>query len=415
MALLHCLKTQAQEYGYALCAVHCEHGIRGEESRADMAFVKELCAEWQIPLFTFSDDCVERAKRERLSLETAARAFRYESFASLVQEGKADFIALAHHQGDEAETVLFRLARGASLTGMSAMKAENGIFLRPILDWKKSDILTYVQWNRLAYREDFTNFELDATRNKIRLRVLPELEKAVAGATENIARFAERAAEDDGLLYALSEKLLTEEVDGIAVAFSAQKPLFTRACLTAIKRLGLCKDYTATHLNGLFALQASERGARLQLPENICAERRKDSLYFFVEREEAFPRAAGKKFSLEGFDGGRYEVNISSALPATPLNEWKILRFDGEKMPKSAVFRFRREGDELRRFDGVTKSLKKLFNEKEIPVKERGWLPIIGEEERTVYAVCGVEISEQIKVDENTKNTLYITIRRKEK
>ena len=87
---------------------------------------------------------------------------------------------------------------------------------------------------------------------------------------------------------------------------------------------------------------------------------------------------------------------------------------DGDKSPQSAVFRFREEGDEIRRFGGGLKSLKKFFNEKKIPVEEREYLPLIAEADgKTVYAVCGVEIAEEVKITEKTQNALYITIRKK--
>ena len=107
VALLHYLKNLQTEYRYGLCALHCEHGIRGAESVEDMQFVQRLCKAWDIPLFVFVEDCPLRAKREKTSLETAARNFRREKYDALLCEGKADCIATAHHSGDEAETVLF--------------------------------------------------------------------------------------------------------------------------------------------------------------------------------------------------------------------------------------------------------------------------------------------------------------------
>ena len=154
VALLHYLNALKKENGYSLSAVHCEHGIRGADSLADMQFVKSLCEEWGVELYVFQEDCPARAKREKESLETAARNFRYQSFRTLIREGKADFIATAHHKNDEAETVLFRLARGTSLGGMSAMKEENGYLLRPFLKWSKKDIHAYIQEHGLSFCED---------------------------------------------------------------------------------------------------------------------------------------------------------------------------------------------------------------------------------------------------------------------
>ena len=414
VALLHYLSALKTECGYLLSAVHCEHGIRGQDSLDDMRFVEGLCKAWDIPLYTFEEDCPARAKREKESLETAARNFRYACFESLIREGKVHFIATAHHKNDEAETVLFRLARGTSLGGMSAMKEESGYLLRPFLSWTKADITAYIQKNNLAYREDKTNFALDATRNKIRLEILPRLEESIPGATANIAHFASLAKADDELLCELAKELLEQTKEGSFVHFSDKKPLFTRAVLVALKALGLHKDYTSAHLDGVFQLQGLERGSCLDLPKGICAEKQGKGILLYRKKEEIYPPLGTEKsFSLDGFDGGRYEVSCSFA-PLESDDGWQTLRIDGEKLPATAVFRFRQEGDKIKAFSGDTKTLKKLFNERKIPVRERGYLPLIADGDRgEVYAVCGVEISQQIKVDEDTKQVLYISIRKR--
>ena len=92
----------------------------------------------------------------------------------------------------------------------------------------------------------------------------------------------------------------------------------------------------------------------------------------------------------------------------------KVLRVDGGNIPKTAVFRFRKEGDYILRFGGGKKSLKKFFNEEKTPVFERAYLPLIAEQSSgEVYAVCGLEISEKVKVTEKTKKVLYIILKKK--
>lgn len=411
-ALLHYLKSREKEYCFTLSAVHCEHGIRGKESVEDMRFVQELCNAWDIPLYVFRENCIEKAEREKTSLETAARNFRYACFDSLLKDEQADYIATAHHLQDEAETVLFRIARGASLTGASGMYAQRTGFIRPFLDWSKEKICAYVKENNLSYRTDKSNEETEFTRNKLRHTVFPALEEAVSGATENIARFAIRAAEDDAFLYRQSEKLLSYNGKMRTVAFSQEKPLFTRACLMAMKSLGLDKDYTQTHLDGVFRLQESERGAYLTLPKGIVAEKQEKGIVFYVfEDEKEVVLSASVPFSSEGFDGGMYAVKISVQEPKMQGYVGKILRIDGEKLPQNATFRFRKEGDSLEKFGGGTKSLKKYLNEKKVPVKTRTRLPLIADEKGSeVYVVCGYEIAEKVKVTEDTKQTLYITL-----
>lgn len=409
VSLLWYMKNCQTQFGYQLSAVHCQHGIRGEESLEDMRFVQDLCQKWNVPLSVFEADCPTRAKSEKCSLETVARNFRYESFASLLAENKTDYIATAHHKNDEAETVLFRLARGTSLTGVQGMTEENEYILRPFLTWSRAEIEAYAEKNGLLYREDSTNAQEDATRNKIRLKILPALEEAVPGAVENLARFAQTAGEDDAYLYEQSATLLTDYNNGYLVSFSMAKPLFTRACLTALKRLGVEKDYTRLHLELLFGLQEKERGAIIYMPKNVRAQKTQKGVWLYAETELPIPISAPKYFSLDGFDGGRYEVKIvdrEEDIPNTPL---PVLRIDADKLPQDAVFRFRKDGDEMRVFGGKTKSLKKLFNERKIDVKQRAHLPLIGNA-TGVYVVCGVEIADEVKITKDTKNSIYIAL-----
>ena len=419
VSLLHYLKAREGECGYILSVVHCEHGIRGEESLEDMRFVEELRESYGVEFFSFSEDCPARAKREKTSLETAARNFRYESFSALIEGDKADFIALAHHSNDDAETVLFRLARGTSTSGVGGMSAANGYLLRPFLDWTREEILAYAKENNLSWREDKTNFQTDATRNKLRLEILPKLEEAVPGAVKNLVRFSALASEDDALLYELAKELVVEEeIDGeraVAVKFSKKKPLFTRACLTALKSLGVEKDYTASHLQSAYDLQGLERGAILHLPQGVKVEKEKTRLLFYREKACAFIEKKDEKiFDENGFDGGTYEVSISKTPVETEGSAFKVLKIDGDKLPRTATFRFRREGDFIQRFGGGRKTLKKFFNEEEIPVKERARLPLIADGEGSeVYVVCGVEISEKVKVARACENVLYISLKKR--
>ena len=410
MALLHYLISQRATVGYQLSVVHCEHGIRGNESVSDGLFVQETCQRIGVPCYYFAEDCIRLAKEGKMSVETAAREFRKRCFQTLLDEGKADYVATAHHQGDEAETVLFRLARGAALSGARGMSQESDRMIRPFLTWSRAEITAYAAAQNVAFREDKTNTDVAYTRNKIRHEVLPTLEEAVPGATVNLARFAVLAAEDDELLYELSAPLLSQVKGEWQVAFCEKKPLFTRACLTALKGLGLEKDYTAAHLAAVYRLQSSERGSVAVLPKNIRAEKREKGIVFYRYQPcERSVCAEEKKFSEEGYDGGMYEVNVFSCLPTGAVDEEKVLRIDGDKLPKNAVFRFRKEGDFIARFGGGEKSLKKFFNERKTPVDERARLPLIAEADgHEVYVVCGEEISEKVKVTADSRRILYI-------
>ena len=347
-----------------------------------------------------------------MSLETAARAFRKDCFSSLIADGRADLIATAHHLDDEAETILFRLARGTSLSGAKGMGEVDGVIIRPLLGWTKDEILAYAREHGLAYCVDESNLETEFTRNKLRIEVLPKLNESVAGASRNLAAFARRAAEDDAFLYELAESLISRLDDEFLVAFCDKAPLFTRACLLALKGLGVEKDYTATHLQAAFALQQSERGAKINLPLGVeCVKTEKGVLFRKEVERVCIEKPEPKEFDFFGFDGGRYEVIVSST-PINALNLYgKALQADGEKL-RGAQFRFRKDGDRITKFGGGTKTLKKFFNEEKIAVEEREYIPLIAKEGE-VLAVCGVEIADSVKVQDDTKTAAYIYLRKK--
>lgn len=159
MALLHMLKARAESDGFFLFRRQLRARDTGSGQPRGYPFRGGDLRPLGVPLFTFSADCPAEAKEKKLSLETAAREFRYRSFQSLLDEGKTDFVATAHHSDDNAETILFRLCRGTSLSGLRGIEPLRGGFLRPLLDWTKEDLEAYVKRENVPFREDETNFE----------------------------------------------------------------------------------------------------------------------------------------------------------------------------------------------------------------------------------------------------------------
>ncbi len=408
VALLDKLVLLAAECGFSLSVVHCEHGIRGGESLADAEFVRLLAESYGLPFTAFSEDCIALAKRSGESVEVAARNFRYRCFEEVLASG-ADYVALAHHKDDAVETALFRLCRGTSLGGVLGISPISGRYLRPLLDETKQEILAYVKQKGLQYRLDATNLQRVATRNRLRLDVLPVLTEAIPGAGDNLLAFAKEAKEDDAYLYALANGLIerAELQNATDTGWSVKispLPLFRRACLTVLKALGLEKDYTKKHLQSIAELCGLQTGARAVLPKGIVAMRSYDKVAFFQGiAEDVFPVHT---FGFGEFEWGRYVLSVSDA----PLTGKKVLRVDVEKIPKNAVIRTREEGDVFRKFGGGTKPLKKYLIDEKIPLAKRDGLPLLAAGHE-ILAVFGVEISEDVKMTKDTKKTAYLAVK----
>ena len=206
-ALLLELKRLRDEGGIGpLYAAHFEHGIRGEEARADLDFCRKLCLDLGVPLFSESADVPAYAKGEGLSLETAARQLRYAFLRRLKAALGAAVIALGHHRNDQAETVLLHLVRGSGRKGLTGMAPRSGDLVRPLLFVGKDDVLTYLTERGQAYRLDSTNALTDASRNLLRQAGMAALTAVNARAAEHIAACAEKLRAEDEYLDELARQ-----------------------------------------------------------------------------------------------------------------------------------------------------------------------------------------------------------------
>lgn len=189
-ALLHLLCRLREAWSLHLAAAHLNHTLRGEESDADEAHCRRVCAEWHIPCFTRQADVAEHARQKRLSLEMAAREVRYAFLEEVADTIEADVIALGHTRDDQAETVLLHLTRGTGTAGLAGMPLRRDRFIRPLLGFSRQQVREYCSQQGLSFVEDASNVDLRYGRNRIRHRVLPELRRLNPRVDEALERLA---------------------------------------------------------------------------------------------------------------------------------------------------------------------------------------------------------------------------------
>ncbi len=195
---LLCLFDEIREaFPLQISCAHVEHGIRGAASVEDMRFVEALCAQKNIPFYGSRVDATAYARAQKCGLEDAARTLRYDSLMETAKAVGADTIALAHHQEDQAETVLLHAARGSDVRGLCAMRARRGNIIRPLLTFTPEQLRAYLQSIGQPWREDETNVCQDYARNRIRHAALPALEAAYPDARAALARLASSAQRDE--------------------------------------------------------------------------------------------------------------------------------------------------------------------------------------------------------------------------
>jgi len=203
VALLHWLTSAGWK---RLVVIHLNHGLRGRSSDADAKFVRNLAAKLGLRCEVRKVDVARFAERGKLSVETAGREARRAFFAAMAKRHRCRFLFTAHHADDQAETVLHRLCRGASLRGASGMRGAAETIpglttLRPLLEVTRAEIDDYVARHRLRFRDDASNASSAHTRNRVRRELLPLMSKVFRRDVRPLlARFAELAERDDACL-----------------------------------------------------------------------------------------------------------------------------------------------------------------------------------------------------------------------
>ncbi len=288
VVLLRGLFALRERAGLTLTVAHVHHGLRGEAADGDEAFVGELAGELGLP---FVQARVEPAalretgsKRERPTLQEAARRLRWEALEALRERVEADAIVTAHHLDDQAETVLMRLIRGTSPEGLGGMApiSEDGLRVRPLLDVARAEIEAEAREHGWRWREDASN-ESDAyTRNRLRRRWIPGLSADFnPQLLRAVARLAEAQRRDSAWIGAAVREIEPDWVvadDGARVLRlegwgDLPEALARRLVARAVTSLGGGRDLSATHIDRVLDFLAEperhEGGRSLELPGGI--------------------------------------------------------------------------------------------------------------------------------------------------
>ena len=287
LALAELLTNSRQRFNLEISIAHFEHGLRGQTSIDDAAFVKNFAEERGLNFVGGQGDVKIFAAQQKISIETAARILRYEFLSKVRRDLNCDAIALAHHADDQAETILMRLLRGTTSTGLSAMKFRTrsddyGLLIRPLLRFRKVELETFCRRRNLSPRLDVTNFESDATRNKIRLELIPTLEKFNPALVETLCRLAEVTAEESDFIAAQADKIFPQVVRDNSIVRAEFLKLHLALQRAVIKKFiaqvtGSAKDFGFVHFEGVRKVLLNGV-AGVELPKNFRADLRHGKL-----------------------------------------------------------------------------------------------------------------------------------------
>lgn len=398
--LFHFLLEIRDRYSLTLKAAHIEHGIRGEESLSDCRFVESLCAEHGVECFTLHIDAKKEARQAGIGVEEYSRNRRYEFFNSI----ECDKTATAHNLTDNAETLLFRLARGTGLKGACGIPVKRGKIIRPLLCVSGDEIREYLDGKGIPYCVDNTNKDNSYSRNLIRNSVFPLLKQINPDAQAAFARFIESVSQDSACLEAQAQEAASEIEHGGALDIDKLKKypaaVSNRVIMNYFAGMGAAlNDFHLEKVNKLL-----NAPARTQISGDLFAVSDKNTL-----RLVSLPDCADKEEKSFSFETSVYSRNNF-------LNKCELSgkRFDFycdcDKIIGSVQVRSRREGDSISPAGrNCTKTLKKLFNELKIPAESRGDIPVIADG-GGVIGVYGRCVDERVKADKATRSFMVVKV-----
>lgn len=404
LALLDILWNLRHKLQIKVVAAHYEHGIRGKHSLEDAAFVEKFCCQQGIPYFQGAGNVPQEAQQHNESIETAARRMRYAFLYELrdklmAQSAKSVYIATAHHGDDQAETLLMHLLRGSGLRGLGGIRHQHGCLIRPLLFARKIHLLEYCQAKGMQPRHDSTNDQADCLRNRLRLELMPLLEREYNPAlTEGLCNLAELAAEDESFLQAKTEeifsKIIKSENGVCSCSCQALKKqpaaILGRLLQKMTESLANGEQLSYRHLKDLKQLlEIGRTGSRLDLPYSLQAEISYNFIYIYKKN---IPFSENN-VKINNMDGCESYQPLRLSLPGElKLPDGKIIKGyltdclpdvlpdgavygDADKCKFPLEIRHRQAGDRVRLSCG-SKKLKDFLIDSRVPRQQRDalWL-----------------------------------------
>ena len=411
VCLLFMLLKLQKKLGFALMAVHVNHGIRGAEAERDEAYVKRLCRQWNVRLKVYRENVPAYAKEHGMTEEEAGRDIRRTCFCKVLKEWGGTKIALAHHENDNVETLLWNLCRGTGIRGLGGIAPVNDVWIRPLLCVKRREIESYLKKRGISYCTDTTNADRRYMRNRIRMDVIPYLEDCVN--TESVSHMGKTMER----MYELEQYIL-EEVgkykesctgwkNGRRIIRQTEYTKIPKALRDNVLHEILCetagrrKDIEEVHVQMLRDLFTKQVGKRIDLPYGVTAIRTYEGVRFEKNIPEAsYAGDENELFSIRVFD--REPGNVT--FPEKIYTKW----FDYDIIKNTVKIRHRIAGDSIviNRYGG-RKKLKQYFTDQKIPQEDRDkiWIAADGDE---VLWIVGYRQSQKYQITEKTTKILEI-------
>jgi tRNA(Ile)-lysidine synthase len=418
---------------------HFNHQLR-EQADRDERFSAAVAESLDAPFIADRADVRARARRERRSIEAAARAARYEFLERARTHFHADLVALGHTRDDQAETFLLRLLRGAGPRGLAAMYPRRGMMVRPLLECRRSQLRVYLDRRGIAYFEDETNRDVTIARNRVREELLPLLASRFnpaivdvlareADLARDIWEWIETAAErfEESADTKASHVPLVRELD-VARLREAPLPLRRLVLWRAMNGVAGGRPISFGHVRAVLRLLDSA-GGRADVP-GVRVERNAARLVFRGRPAEAFGRGVSRRPAVERFEyqlpvPGEVRLSEAGCVVAAEVGttgreigrsarsgRGPVAAVRGDVCQGPLAVRNRRPGDSFRPVGmGGRKKLQDYFVDRKVASARRDQVPMVVDGSNRIVWVAGYGIDEAFRVTDPSQTVLLLRLR----
>ena len=450
LALLYALHQAQAEFDLRLCGAHLNHALRGAESDADAAFVAAAFRRLGIPYTLQRADVAAYRRAHRLSIEAAARRVRYAFLADAAAHHAAHAVAVAHTADDQAETLLMNIIRGSGLDGLRGMQTLDRLAIdsadltlfRPLLGVTRAQTYAYCDALGLQPRQDASNLSLEHTRNRIRLELMPLLDRFNPAARDALLRLARNAAEDADYIRAQTnavwqdiarqsdagEAVIALNTQALARQHPAVQSRMLRRAVQAVK--GSTEGITRRHILDMRRLIAGPAGRTLHLPDGILFAVGYSEAYIGIGAAVAdalspLPPICGEHpLAVPGetrIPGWRISASVSDAVNACSTiadSDGFSETLDLDSVGATLHLRARRPSDRFQPLGmAQSKKLQDFMVDERIPRRWRDGIPLLVSRYGIACIACiacvaGWRIAHWARVTDATKRRLHLRFRR---
>jgi len=413
---LHFFYKYSNKYKIEIAAIHVNHNLRGKESERDEEFCREFCKKLEIEFHIFQVDVNSFAKKNKKSVEEAARILRYREFEKALESSNSDLIITAHNNDDNTETVLLNIVSGSGLNGISGIPCKRENIIRPFLCLAKADIIRYLKENNIKFVEDSSNKNLDFRRNYLRKKIIPALKNNINSAIDQVVLHSSEVFRNQTKIieYFIKEiigKIVKKSGDKLFVSISELNKYPEEILGEVVKTILISNfaiDFNFNQFEKIKSLLNSEVGSYVGLGKKVFAFRERGKIV--IVKKEEVPEIE------EEIEIGQ-KIKVGSALisiekvkkkPKTYNSSSNIEYISGDKIKNKMILRMWKLGDKIQLFGMKgTKKISDVLTDLKIPsYKRKSQLVLVNNSE--IVWIVGIRISEKYKITSKSKNIVKL-------